>query len=75
MAIQVLKQKEINEVSGGLVIGVGANAATPILSLDLNLGNLLGTVNAVAGLLLGSVTSLLGGVLGTLGSLGLGRRC
>ncbi len=70
MAIQVLQQQEIKEVSGGLLIGVGANATTPILNLDLNLGNLFATVNAVAGLLLGSVTSLLGGVLGTLGSLG-----
>lgn len=63
MAIQVLKQEEINEVSGGLLIGIGANAATPILSLDLNVGNLLSTIKTVATLVVGTLTGLLGGLL------------
>ncbi|NTV96444.1 MAG: hypothetical protein HGA75_13685 [Thiobacillus sp.] len=65
MAIQVLKQEEISEVSGGLLIQIGANATTPILGLDLNLGNLLATVSAVVGAVLGTVTGLLGTVLST----------
>lgn len=66
MAIQVLKQEEISEVSGGLLVQVGANAATPILALDLNVGNLLSTLSGVSTLavktVLGLVTSLLGSV-------------
>lgn len=65
MAIQVLKQEEISEVSGGLLVQVGANAATPILGLDLNLGNLLATVSAVVTAVVGTVTGLLGTLLGT----------
>jgi bacteriocin-like protein len=64
MAIQVLTKEEMNEVSGGLLVQVGANAATPILALDLNLGNLFATISAVAGLALSTVTGLLGTLLG-----------
>lgn len=64
MAIQVLKQEEISEVSGGLLVQIGANATTPILGLDLNLGNLFATVSAVVGLALNTVLGLVGTVLG-----------
>lgn len=69
MSIQVLKQEEISEVSGGLLVQVGANATTPILALDLNLTNLLGTVVAVVGGVLGTVSTILGALLTTLGAL------
>lgn len=64
MAIQVLKQEEISEVSGGLLVQIGANATTPILGLDLNVGNLFATISAVAGLALNTVVGLVGAVLG-----------
>lgn len=68
MSIQVLKQEEINEVSGGLLVQVGANATTPILALDLNLTNLLATVVAVVDGVLGTVGAILTGVVGTVGA-------
>lgn len=64
MAIQVLSKEEMNEVSGGLLVQVGANASTPILGLDLNIGNLLATVTGLVGGVLSTVTSLVGGLLG-----------
>lgn len=75
MAIQVLKQEEINEVSGG-AITVGG----PGLSLSLDpfalLSGLLGGVFGLVGSVVTSVTGLVGsllsvvtGLLGTVTSL------
>ncbi|MFA5082374.1 MAG: hypothetical protein WC474_07520 [Hydrogenophilaceae bacterium] len=71
MAIQVLKQEEINEVSGG-AIGVTG----PGLSLSLDpfalvgglLAGVLGTVNAVISGVTGLVGSLVGVATGLVGT-------
>lgn len=64
MAIQVLKQEEINEVSGGAITLGG-----PGLSLSLDpfalLGGLLGGVFGLVNTAVASVTGLVGGLLAT----------
>ena len=67
MAIQVLKQEEINEVSGGAIAVTG-----PGLSLSLDPAALLAGVFGLVGALVSGVTGLVGslvsvatGLLGT----------
>lgn len=73
MAIEVLKQEEINEVSGGAItVGVGSALSLsldPFALLNTVFGLVGAVVNGVVGLvtgLVGTATGLLGGLLGGL---------
>ncbi|MDD5366805.1 MAG: hypothetical protein PHR30_15825 [Gallionellaceae bacterium] len=59
MAIQVLKQEEINEVSGGVISISGLG-----LNLSLDPAALLGGVFGLVGALVASVTGLVGSLVG-----------
>lgn len=65
MAIEVLNKNEINEVAGGLSVGV-SEGAIPLLNLDLNMIGALGVVFGAATAVIGIAKGLLHTVLGTL---------
>lgn len=68
MSIQVLKQEEINEVSGGAITVGGPGLSLSLDPFALLSGLLTGVVNTVFGLV-GGVNSLVGGLLGVVSGL------
>lgn len=67
MAIQVLKQEEINEVSGGAigVTGPGLNLSLDPAALLGGVFGLVGTVVSAVSGLVGSVVTIATGLIGT----------